>query len=406
MTKFNKLIEEKRETIQYMITAGFNFNEIARVISKDRTTIRDEILRNRYIKSNFFEMFDQEGIEKAIYDCDKLGKKPYVCNPCDKKTFCNKHKLYYNSKIAQTKYEETKRNARKGIDITPEIIEEIELSIVPLIKNKKHSINQVYANHSDILYFSKSSFYRYVNSGVLSLSNLDLPKKVKYKKRKKKRETGNKRVLAILNKRTYQDYLEFTLKHPKMNIMQMDTVEGTKNSSKVLLTLIIKKTRFMLIFLLDKQNMTCVNEVFNNLKKQLGIKLYAKVFRIILTDNGSEFFNPLGIEVDYNSGKKLCNIFFCEPYSSWQKGCIEKNHTYIRRVFPKGTSFEKISDKTIKRLENNINNIPRVELDNKTPYELTKKLYPELVTKLKRSYIKPDNVDLSVESILGDINDK
>ena len=316
----------------------------------------------------------------------------------------NKHKLYYNSKIAQKKADEIRSKARAGFDVEPEVIEEIELSIVPLIKKQKQSINQVYANHSDILYFDKSTFYRYVNSGVLSLTNLDLPKKVRYKKRKKKRETGNKRELAILKKRTYKEYLEFTLKHPKMNIVQMDTVEGTKESSKVLLTLIIKKTRFMLIFLLDKQNMICVNEIFNNLKEQLGIKLYAKVFRVILTDNGSEFFNPLGIEVDYDSGKKVCNLFFCEPYSSWQKGCIEKNHTYIRRIFPKGTSFEMLSDKTIKRLENNINNIPRVELDNKTPYELTKKLYPELITKLKCSYIKPDNVDMSQDHINGDNN--
>ena len=158
----------------------------------------------------------------------------------------------------------------------------------------------------------------------------------------------------------------------------------------------------MLIFLLDKQNMACVNEVFSNLKKQLGIKLYAKVFRIILTDNGTEFFNPLGIEIDYESGKKICNLFFCDPYSSWQKGCIEKNHTYIRRVFPKGTSFEMISDKTIKRLEDTINNIPRAELDNKTPYALTKKLYPELIKKLNCSFIKPDDVDMSEEGFGSD----
>ncbi len=404
MTTYTRLIEEKRENIQYMITAGFNFTEIGKAVSKDRTTIRDEILRNRYIKSTFFEMFDKEGIKKAVYDCDKLKKKPYVCNPCSKKSFCNKHKLYYNSKIAQKRYDETKSKAREGVDIEPDVIEEIELAIVPLIKKQKQSINQVYANHSDILYFAKSTFYKYVNSGVLSLTNLDLPKKVKYKARKKKRKENNKRELAILNKRTYKEYLDFTLKHPKMNIMQMDTVEGTKSSSKVLLTLIIKKTRFMLIFLLDKQNVICVNEVFNNLKKQLGIKLYSSIFRIILTDNGSEFFNPLGIEIDYESGKKVCNLFYCEPYSSWQKGCIEKNHTYIRNVFPKGTSFEELSSKKIKRLEDNINNIPRVELGNKTPYEKTKELYPELINKLNCSFILPDNVDLSKKSVTGSNN--
>ena len=72
-----------------------------------------------------------------------------------------------------------------SVDIEPETIEEIENIIVPLIKDKKQSVNQVYANHSDILYFSKTTFYKYVDAGVLSLSNLDLPKKIKYKK-----ETG------------------------------------------------------------------------------------------------------------------------------------------------------------------------------------------------------------------------
>jgi len=48
------------------------------------------------------------------------------------------------------------------------------------MKFKKQNVNQVYINHSDILYFSKSTFYRYVDIGVLSLTNADLPKKIKY----------------------------------------------------------------------------------------------------------------------------------------------------------------------------------------------------------------------------------
>ena len=57
---------------------------------------------------------------------------------------------------------------------------------MPLIKDKHQSINHIYANHDDLLYFSKTTFYKYIDIGVFSLTNLDLPKKVKYKKRKKK----------------------------------------------------------------------------------------------------------------------------------------------------------------------------------------------------------------------------
>lgn len=406
MTNYKHLLYEQRDTIQYMIERNYSFTQIGKAINKHRTTISNEIKRNRYIKSSFFEMFDQKGINKAVNDCLLLRKPPYVCNTCVNKYKCNKHKLYYKSKVAQEKYETLIKESREGVDITKEVIEEIEEIIIPLIKDKKQSINQVYANHSDILYFTKPTFYKYIDLGVLSLSTLDLPKKVKYKARKKE-ERIHKRQLALLKGRTYKEYLDFIIKHPNRNIVELDTVQGLSTDNKVLLTIIIKKTKFMLIFLLDKQNMECVTKTINDVKDKLGVNLYSKVFKIILTDNGSEFFNPLGIELDYNTGKKIVNLFYCDPYSAWQKGTLEKNHVFIRTVFPKsdeftkGFSFEGLDQKKVKRLEDNINNIPRLELNNKTPYQLTKELYPELLEKLNCSYILPDDVNLSLEHILG-----
>lgn len=398
--KNNHLDEVKREIIQRML-GNTNFTLIGRAINKDRTTIAKEVKRNRYIKSNFYEPFDQEGINKAIESCKRLQKAPYVCNFCPDKIRCLKHKLYYNSKIAQKKYDKVLVSSREGINIPLETIEEIEKSIVSLIKDKKQSVNQVYANHSDILFFSKTTFYKYVNEGIFSLCNLDLPKQVKYKKRKSKEKNRQKRELKLLKGRSYDEYLKFVSNHPNMNVVETDTVEGTAKSKKVLHTLIIKETKLMLIFLLNKQNVENVNCTFETLKKKLGIKLYAKVFRIVLTDNGPEFFNPLAIERDYDSGKKVANLFYCDPYSSWQKGTLEKNHVYIRMLYPKGNKFfegacfDNLSEQDIKDMENHINNVPRKELDNKTPYELTKEKYPDLIEKLNCSYIKPDDVDLS-----------
>ena len=93
--------------------------------------------------------------------------------------------------------------------------------LLTLIKDKKHSVNQVYINHSDILYFSKTTFYKYVNTGVLSLSNTDLPKKSKYKKRKVRKDKENKRNIAVLKGRKYEDYLEFIAKHKRMSKCQI-----------------------------------------------------------------------------------------------------------------------------------------------------------------------------------------
>lgn len=398
---YSHLSSEQRDNIQYLIGINKSFTYIASSIKSDRTTISKEIRRNRYIKSYFYNEFDKLGIKSAVNSCNLLLKPPYVCNSCKSKNYCTKHKLYYNSRLAQQNYIKNLSESRNGVNIDPNIIDEIENSIVPLIKNKNQSVNQVYTNHSDILYFCKSTFYSYIDKGVLSLTNIDLPKKVKYKKRKSEKNTEYKRKLALLKGRTYENYLDFILKHPKMNICEMDTVEGSKGG-KVFLTIIIRNTKFMFIRLLDKKNILFVNKEIDLLKQLLGIKLFSKVFRIVLTDNGSEFFDPLKIERDYNTGNKTCNVFYCKPYSSYQKPNIERNHEYIRRVFPKGVSLNNLTLEQVQKLESTINNIPRDKFKGKTPYELTKKLYPELIKKLNYEYIKPDDVSLNIKSILGD----
>lgn len=401
MTTYNHLFKEQRNTIEYLINLNKSFTYIANAINVDRTTISKEIKRNRFIKSNFYDSFDNKGILSTISKCDILKKPPYVCNSCSNKKYCTNHKLYYNAKLAQQNYEKKLVESRSGVDINPDTIEEIENSIVPLIKDKKQSVNQVYINHSDILYFCKSTFYRYVDFGIFSLSNLDLPKKVKYKKRKSKIDSDYKRKLAILKGRTYEEFLTFVSEHKIMNICEMDTVEGTKGG-KVFLTLLIKDTKFMFIRLLDKKNIFSVNKEIDTLKKNLGIKLFSKVFRIVLTDNGNEFLDPLHIEIDYKTGNKTCNVFYCHPYSSFEKASLEHNHEYIRRVFPKSTTFNNLTKKEVQRLEIIINNIPREKLKGKTPYEATKEKYPLLIEKLNYQYIVPDDVSLTLESILGD----
>ena len=406
MTKYNHLNELQRETISALLSKNLNFSQIGKAIKVDRTTISKEIKRNRYIKSYYYDAFDIVGINKAINDCKLLQKPPYICNNCSSKNTCHKHHLYYNSKEAQKHYEYSLKSVREGIDIKPQDLDNIEKVIVNLIKNQKQSINQVYINHSDIINISKTTFYKYVNEGILSLRNIDLPKKVKYKPRKKKRSTKQKRKISLLKGRTYEDFLVFTSLHPKMNIIEMDTVIGKRETGKVLLTLFMRETHFMLIFLLAKKDSDNVNKQIEFLKEQLGTKLYQKVFRIFLTDNGVEFFSPLIFERDFVTGKKLSNLFYCNPYSSYQKHGVEVNHEYIRRVFPKGVSFNILNENIIKKLQDNINAIPRVSLNGNTPFNLTIKKYPELIQKLNCSYIAPDNVNLSIENIMGENNEK
>ncbi len=395
MTDYKQLVKEQRTVINSMINQKATFTNIGNAIGVDRTTVSKEIRRNRYIKSNFFGPYDFDGIKKAESDCLLLKMPPYVCNGCCNKTRCTKHKLYYNDRIAQNHYEEKLVDARTGIDITPDEIDEIENIIVPLIKEKHQSVNQVYINHPDILYFSKSTFYRYVELSVFSLTNLDLPKKVKYKKRKK-RNQDNRKELAILQGRRYEDFCKFIYEHSRMHIFEMDTVIGKQSDNKALLTLYFRDTHFMLIRLLEKKNVSCTSAEFDLLKEQLGIKLYALIFRVGLTDNGTEFFSPYHIEKDFATGKKVANLFYCNPNRPNQKGAIEKNHVELRKLLPKHNSFENLTQTDIQYVENMINNIPRDSLNGQTPYNLMLQKYPEFISKLSYcKYVSPDDVDLT-----------
>ena len=82
----------------------------------------------------------------------------------------------------------------------------------------------------------------------------------------------------------------------------------------------------MLIYLMEEKTMECVEKAFGKIKETIDIELFKKAFEVILTDNGSEFLNPLSIEIDKETGELVSHVFYCDPGASWQKGAIEKNH--------------------------------------------------------------------------------
>lgn len=64
--------------------------------------------------------------------------------------------------------------------------------------------------------------------------------------------------------------------------------------------------------------------------------------------------------------------FFCEPYSSWQKGGVENANKMIRRYFPKGTNFREVSQRKIDHVVSIINNKPRKILGYRTALEVAR----------------------------------
>lgn len=91
------------------------------------------------------------------------------------------------------------------------------------------------------------------------------------------------------------------------------------------------------------------------------------------------------------------HLFYCDPGKSYQKTEIENNHTLIRRILPKGTSFDNLTQEDINLIMNHINSLPRKELNGKTPYELACILIGEDIINQFSSPINKDEVMLKPE---------
>ena len=175
----------------------------------------------------------------------------------------------------------------------------------------------------------------------------------------------------------------------------MDTVLSCRNIDACLLTLLFRKSNFMLAFLLKEKTTREVMRIFNSIREQLGIELYRKAFACVLTDNGSEFADPKIIEFDYETGEKVCNLFYCDPGKSGQKGKIEKNHVELRKVFPKGCDFSIFSQKQINIALSHINSEPRAILNGNCPGVIAKVFLNEKIPALiGYSFVDADLVDL------------
>ena len=297
--------------------------------------------RNKYCKfcaecNNNCEYFKED-------ICDKLSSTPYVCNGCNDRNKCTLTKRFYSAKTAQKDYKELLIDSRVGIENSPEEVKVIDEIITPLI-NQGQSIHHIHENNKDTIMVSEKTLYKYIEDGALSVNNIDLPRKVRYRERKKK-QMGYKVDKACLEGRRYSDYLKFLKEHKDISIVQMDTVEG-RRGGKVLLTIHFVDTSFMLMLLRDANNSKSVSEWFKWIYDAVGPKEYKTLLFLILTDNGSEFSDPVKIE-RVNGKDKLSNVFYCYPYSAFLKPEIENNHELIRRIIPKGSSMDHLTQADI-----------------------------------------------------------
>lgn len=297
--------------------------------------------------------------------CRHLSAPPYVCNGCDELRSCVLMKAFYYADQADRAYRQLLSESRQGYNMTTLELRNIDAQLSPLIKNGQ-SIHAAFVAKGGSVTVSESTVARLIKDSRLRATVMDQQRAVKLKPRKSK-PTEKKVDRRCREGRSYQDYLLFLEQHPGLSAIEMDSVIG-RIGGKSLLTMIFPASELMLAFLCECHTAACVQTKIDCLYDGLG-ELFTELFPLILTDNGSEFSDPLAIETDSN-GKQRTRLFYCDAMASWQKPHVERNHEYIRLILPKGSSFDVLTQENIGLMMSHINSYPRASLGDRSPFEV------------------------------------
>ena len=126
--------------------------------------------------------------------------------------------------------------------------------------------------------------------------------------------------------------------------------------------------------------MSAVVRVLDQIERKVGEKTFRYIFKSITVDNGTEFSDWKGMKSSRRNKKDRTQIFYCHPYSSWERGSNENQNKLVRRWYPKGGSFDKVTKREIKYMENWINDYPRKIFNYSSANELFQKELSKIKT--------------------------
>ena len=434
MVKRTHLTQEDRCTIEQMLRERKTLESIAQSTRKDKTTISREIKKhtveshksapyripNRCIhRHDCLKKFlcsetpcennrHRESCRlckqcNAICPdfkediCWRLSKSPYVCNGCENEQKCVLRKKYYRHQTAHNEYQQLLSQSRSGINISEEDLQKLDNFVSPLIK-KGQSLHHIMVSNPDQFDLCEKTLYRYVDNRLLTARNFHMPRVIRMKPRKGKSLEHKIDKLCRIG-RTYADFKVYMAENPDTSVVEFDSVLGNVGG-KVLLTIIFDHCAFLLAFLRERNTSQSVIDIINILYADLGHEIFCALFPVILTDNGSEFTNPRAIEFTPD-GIRRTRIFYCDPNSAFQKPHIEVVHELIRRVVPKGASFDPFTQRHIDRMVDHINSVKRKKLNDYSSFESFSFFFgQDILDRLKVNFVPPNDIILLPELLL------
>ena len=321
-----------------MLREGANKAEIARTLRRDKSTIKREINRGSVIQRRYRKYISSnpnvpDYIEESVYLWD-VGQRVYEenrgnCGSKNKVVMCAEKVTFVEDKILGA--EKWSPDAAIGYA----------------------KANNLFPGQE----FSTKTFYNWVDDGLVKVKNIDLLLKVRRRPKSPRKE--RKKVLGkSIDARpaTVEDREEF-------GHWEGDGIVG-KGQQGHLITLVERKLGIGLLFNVQSRESSRIVSIMDNLEQQYG-RHYSKIFKTITFDNGPEFADSAAMEQNDRTG-----VYYAHPYSSFERGTNENWNGIVRRFIPKGSSFDKLTDRDMQRISHYINTLPRKRFGYRTPLDL------------------------------------
>ena len=363
--KHSKLTINDRMLIQACIAKGESAASIAERIGFSVSTVYREIDRGSQTRG--------AGAGK----CPKIGRLG-ICNFCSKRSHCQLERRYYDYEAADAKAGKARRESRSGTRISREGVAKLD-SLSQQIRDTG-SIHHVFvANKWAGEICCERTLRRLVYSGALSVKPHELRRYVRFKRDLPRAPKAKKIVIRdvrALVGRTHGDFLDYTAAHKRAIVTQYDSVIGKRDDKMAILTITFPRFNLQIGRLVKKGDPSSAKKAIVAVMSKLIAAGFPNAFEACLCDNGTEFATFYEIEdAAMLAGAPKCRAFYARPYRSNDKAECERNHGFVRYVFPKGKSLDGLTQKDVDAAFDNINSLVRAGKGDRTPSEAAERAF-------------------------------
>ena len=281
----------------------------------------------------------------------------------------------YCADVAERKYQENLRAKGPDIKLGKDFafVEYIEDQIINKKRSPGAALAQIQIDGKKFdTEICETTLYNWIYRGDIFLNLTEADLLYKGGRRNEGRKAGDNNRARPAKGDTIEQRPEEINSRDTFGNWEMDSVMGCKGSKAALVVLTERLTRYPVIVRVPDHTMESVVRALDRMERRMGAK-FREVFRSITVDNGCEFQDCEGMERSKRARKPRTKIFYCHPYSAYERGSNENMNRIIRRFFPKGTNFDNVSAAEV---EEWLANYPRRILGWKTP----QMLYDEYMT--------------------------